>query len=149
MKKDFYFALALSIFFLLLAGLRLGPVLAGWRKITFYLIHPTAGSFLAAYDHASLLKGAWHDLFKAREKIYERLAELPRGTIKERLISGRRYYYLQRREGKKVLHTYIGREIPRDLKKQMKERQALQSELTKIQGALLTFLSVRIKDVMK
>ena len=60
--------------------------------------------------------------FNAREKIYNRLAELPQGTIKERVISGRRYYYLQRREGKKVIHTYLGKEIPQAIKEQMQER---------------------------
>lgn len=85
--------------------------------------------------------------FKAREKIYDRLAQLPQGTIKERLISGRKYYYLQRREGKKVMHTYIGKEIPADLKKKLRERQTLRAERRKIQDALLTFLSAKIKDI--
>lgn len=68
------------------------------------------------------------------------MAELPEGTIKERLISGRIYYYLQRREGKKVVHTYIGKEIPKDLKKTMKKRTALRAELKKIQNILMGFL---------
>ncbi len=86
---------------------------------------------------------------KAREKIYERLAQLPRGTIKERLISGWKYYYLQRREGKKVLHTYIGREIPEDLKRTMQERETLRAELRKIQKSLVAFLSAEIKKIMQ
>ena len=86
--------------------------------------------------------------FNARQNIYDRLAQLPRGTIKQRLISGRKYYYLQRREGKKVLHTYIGKEIPKDLKKKMQERQTLRVELKKIQDVLLTFLSAKIKNII-
>ena len=86
--------------------------------------------------------------FNAREKIYSRLAELPKGTIKERLISGGKYYYLQRREGKKVRHTYIGKEIPEDLKKQFKERQALKKELDKLQKFLSSFWAKRIKKMM-
>ncbi len=78
--------------------------------------------------------------FNARERIYDRLAQLPRGTVKERLISGRKYYYLQRREGKKVVHTYLGKEIPKDLKKQLEEREALRRELGEVQKALWTFL---------
>ena len=85
--------------------------------------------------------------FDAREKIGHRLAELPKGMIKERLISGRKYYYLQRREGKKVLHTYIGRTIPEDLKKLMEERKALRFKLKKIQDILMKFLSVRIRKI--
>ena len=86
--------------------------------------------------------------FNAQGKIYQRLAELPQGTIKERLISGRKYYYLQRREGKKVLHAYIGREIPEDLKKSMQERKALRTQLKRIQNILMKFLSVRIKKIL-
>ncbi|OGX37081.1 MAG: hypothetical protein A3G91_05950 [Omnitrophica WOR_2 bacterium RIFCSPLOWO2_12_FULL_50_9] len=85
--------------------------------------------------------------FNARERIYARLAQLPRGTIKERLISGRRYYYLQRREGKKVLHTYLGKEIPEDFKKKLEEREALRRELREVQGILLTFLSAQIRKI--
>ena len=86
--------------------------------------------------------------FNARDKIYGRLAELPQGTIKGRLISGRKYYYLQRREGKKVVHKYIGREIPEDLKEKMQEREALRGKLTKIREILMTFLSAKIKNIL-
>ncbi|GEM_PF-3751401 len=82
----------------------------------------------------------------ARQKIYSRLAQLPRGTVKERLISGRTYYYLQRREGKKVVHTYIGREIPQDLKKMMKERSQLRRELVKIQDILFKFWAEALRN---
>ena len=85
--------------------------------------------------------------FNAREKIYDRLAQLPQGTIKERLISGRKYYYLQRREGKKVLHQYIGREIPKDLKRKLEERKALRDKLTKIQEILRTLISAKIRNL--
>ncbi|MFZ5800715.1 MAG: hypothetical protein ACOY3D_04995 [Candidatus Omnitrophota bacterium] len=86
--------------------------------------------------------------YNLRQKIYDRLAKLPKGTIKERLIAGRKYYYLQRREGRKVLHEYLGRVIPADLKCQLRERQALRVELDKIQSILIKFLSARIKTVI-
>ena len=86
--------------------------------------------------------------FNARERIYDRLAQLPRGTVKERLISGRKYYYLQRREGKKVLHTYLGKEIPVDLKKQLEEREALRRELENVREALRTFWVDRIMKTL-
>lgn len=78
--------------------------------------------------------------FNARERIYARLSQLPRGTVKERLISGRKYYYLQRREGKKVVHTYLGKEIPEDIKKNLEEREALRRKLKEVHDALWTFL---------
>ena len=86
--------------------------------------------------------------FNARERIYARLAQLPRGTVKERLISGRKYYYLQRREGKKVLHTYLGKEIPEDIKKNLEEREALRRELENVQEVLRAFVSARIRKIL-
>lgn len=85
--------------------------------------------------------------FNARERIYDRLSQLPRGTVKKRLISGRKYYYLQRREGKRVVHTYLGKEIPEDLKKQVKEREALRRELEQVQHVLLEFLAAKIRKI--
>lgn len=87
--------------------------------------------------------------WNAREKIQNRLSQLPRGTIKERLISGRKYYYFQRREGKKVVHTYIGKEIPKDLEKEMLEREELRAELRRIQEVLTTFLADKIRGLLK
>lgn len=86
--------------------------------------------------------------FNVRERIHGRLSQLPRGTVKERLISGRKYYYLQRREGKRVVHTYLGREIPEDLKKQMAEREALRRELENVREVLRTFWVDRIKKIL-
>lgn len=86
--------------------------------------------------------------FNAREKIYARLAQLPRGTVKERLISGRKYYYLQRREGKRVVHTYLGKAIPEDIKKNLEEREALRRELEQVQHVLLEFLAAKIRKIL-
>ncbi len=85
--------------------------------------------------------------FNAREKIYNQLAQLPKGTIKKRLISGHTYYYLQNREGKKVIHAYIGKEIPKELKNQMQKRKALKRELTKIQDVIMGFLAEKIRSL--
>ena len=38
------------------------------------------------------------------------LAELPRGSVRERKINNRIYYYLQYREGKQVKSDYVPRE---------------------------------------
>jgi ABC-type phosphate transport system auxiliary subunit len=85
--------------------------------------------------------------YKLREKIYNQLAQLPRGTIKKRLISGHAYYYLQRRRDKKVVHQYIGKEIPPELKQQMQKREALKRELAKIQDVTMGFLTAKIRGL--
>ena len=47
-----------------------------------------------------------------------------------------------------MLHTYLGKEIPADLKKQFQERQALRTELAKIQSVLLKFVAAKIKTLV-
>lgn len=71
-----------------------------------------------------------------KDKIAKKLAGLPQGNIKKRKISGKIYYYLQHRIGKKVQHKYLGKNEPADLLKQLNERKALKSELKKVNEAL-------------
>ena len=72
----------------------------------------------------------------AKKKIEKMLSELPKGSVKVRLISGKRYYYLQHRIGKKVVHKYLGKNKPDSFLKQIKERKALHVELKKVNEAL-------------
>jgi hypothetical protein len=73
---------------------------------------------------------------KTKIKIEKKLATLPNGSIKERNISGNKYYYLQERKGNKVVHKYIGRKKPDDLVKQIGQRKLFKSELKKVHEAL-------------
>ncbi len=72
----------------------------------------------------------------AKRKIEKRLKVLPKGSIKERAISGKKYYYLQYRKGKKVIQKYIGKNRPDNLIRQIKELKALKVELKKVNSAL-------------
>jgi len=69
------------------------------------------------------------------EKIEKRLSQLPAGSIKERKISGKKYYYLQKRVGKKVMHNYLGKKKPESMINQIKERNRLKKELKKVKEA--------------
>ncbi|HOF58854.1 MAG TPA: hypothetical protein PLT06_09375 [Syntrophorhabdaceae bacterium] len=69
-------------------------------------------------------------------KIEKNLAKLPKGSIKAREISGRKYYYLQQRVDKKIKHHYLGKEKPEDLIEKIEERKRLKSELKKVNNAL-------------
>ncbi len=71
-----------------------------------------------------------------RGKIKEKLAKLPKGSVKERLIAGKKYYYLQHRVGEKIIHKYIGKNRPEEIFNQIKERNALKVELKKVSEAL-------------
>ena len=72
----------------------------------------------------------------AKRKIEKKLAQLPKGSIKEREISKQKYYYLQQRIGEKVVHKYLGKEKPELLLKQIKERSLLKAQLKKVNEAL-------------
>ncbi len=71
-----------------------------------------------------------------KNKIKRKLSRLVRGSIKERLIGGKKYFYLQHRAGKKVVHKYLGKRKPEEILAQIKERKALNSELKKVTEAL-------------
>jgi len=70
------------------------------------------------------------------EKIRKKLVKLPKGSIKKRLIAGKKYYYLQNRVGSKIVHKYLGKNQPEVIINQIKERNALRIELKKISEAL-------------
>lgn len=72
----------------------------------------------------------------AKQKIEKKLSSLPQGSVKERQIAGKKYYYLQSRVGKKIVHEYLGKDKPEDLLKQLNERKALKAELKKVNEAL-------------
>jgi len=73
---------------------------------------------------------------QAREKIKRKLDNLPKGSVKERMIAGKKYYYLQQRVGKKVVHKYLGKKKPEEVARQIKERKVLGMELRKVNEAL-------------
>ncbi|HOW42340.1 MAG TPA: hypothetical protein P5110_04610 [Candidatus Omnitrophota bacterium] len=71
-----------------------------------------------------------------KKKIAKKLLVLPRGSIKERVIAGKKYYYLQYRKAEKIVQKYLGRQKPEVLTKQIKERGILKEELKKVNEAL-------------
>jgi len=86
---------------------------------------------------------------KMRREVISRLACLPRGTIKSKTISGNKYFYLQYRRGGKVIQKYLGRNIPEELIKHLKERKLLEKELKKIEDALALLKARPDSDIFK
>ena len=78
----------------------------------------------------------------SKKKIEGKLRKLPMGSIKERRISGRKYYYLQYRKGRKVVHKYLGRKKPEEILQQIRERRRLKAELKKVDDALRIFWKI-------
>ncbi|MFA4888288.1 MAG: hypothetical protein WC628_01755 [Candidatus Omnitrophota bacterium] len=67
-----------------------------------------------------------------KKKIEKSLLKLPRGSVKEREISGKKYYYLQYRRDKGIIQDYLGKVKPESIIEQIKERRALKEELKKV-----------------
>lgn len=57
------------------------------------------------------------------------LADLPRGSVRERLINGRSYYYLQYREGSRVRSDYVPREDVGALRERLARRKEVVAAL--------------------
>jgi hypothetical protein len=84
----------------------------------------------------NILSESKEHYLNVKMKIEKKLAGLPKGSAKERKISGRQYYYLQYRSGKKIIHKYLGRNKPEQILKQTQERKKLKAELKKVNEAL-------------
>lgn len=77
------------------------------------------------------------DYYLEQEKIIvSRLSFLPKGSIKEKEINGDSYYYLQYRQGPKVIDDYIGKKVPKKLEESLEERKHLLAELKKVREAM-------------
>ncbi|MBI4668461.1 MAG: hypothetical protein HY747_04640 [Elusimicrobia bacterium] len=66
MKKDFYLALGLTVFLMILAGSSLAGRLAAWRAVAWYLVNPAPTAMAQAQRHAYHLGESWEKLFEAR-----------------------------------------------------------------------------------
>lgn len=59
------------------------------------------------------------------------LSDLPKGTLIAKQIKGNQYYYLQYRDGKKIVSAYIGRQGDKveELKQKIDRRRHIQTML--------------------
>ncbi len=73
---------------------------------------------------------------EAKKKLERKLSLLPKGSVKERVISAKKYYYLQYRSGRKIIQKYLGKVKPEEIIKQLKEKRLLKAELRKVNEAL-------------
>ena len=87
-----------------------------------------------------VLKGILKDSLAYYERLerdlLRRIEALPKGSVKRRRIKGRPYYYLQSRQGSKVVHKYLGIQEPKVLLEKIRLRRTLARELKKGREAL-------------
>ena len=73
---------------------------------------------------------------KIKKEIVSRLACLPKGSIKSKIIGQKKYYYLQFRKNGKVIQKYLGKTIPKEILKNLKERKAFEKEMKEVEASL-------------
>lgn len=71
-------------------------------------------------------------LDRERAVYEEQLQLLPKGYISKKKISGKEYYYLQRREDGKIVSKYIAAEDLPKIEVQVKRRKRLEAALRRI-----------------
>jgi len=88
------------------------------------------------------------DFYREQErKIAARLGLLPKGRIRSKKIGSEVYYYLQYRKGRSVKTDYIGKEVPRELRDSLAERDRLEKELPRVREGLRLLRSGREGDL--
>jgi hypothetical protein len=80
-------------------------------------------------------------------KISARLALLPKGLIRARVIGGESYYYLEYRKGRSVKTDYIGKVVSQELKDGLAERARLEKELPRVREAQRLLSSGRKEEI--
>lgn len=60
------------------------------------------------------------------------IQELPRGYISQKNIRGRKSYYLQYREGDKIISQYISKELLSETEDKIKRRKQLEDSLHRV-----------------
>ncbi|MGD0822135.1 MAG: hypothetical protein ABSA71_15480 [Desulfomonilia bacterium] len=91
----------------------------------------------------SVMMGILEEERKRLEELLDfyrkKIEEAPRGSISAKERGGRRYLYLARREGEKVIFDYVGRDVPevRDaLDNRIHQRREYQAKLRQVRENL-------------
>lgn len=88
----------------------------------------------------AILKGILKDSLEyyqdLESRLRARLKELPRGSVLKRRIGSRDYFYLNYRDGDRVVSRYLGRAEPKQIEKEIKERRLIKQQLQEVEASL-------------
>lgn len=91
----------------------------------------------------SIIKGILEEELKRLEDLSvfykDKIAECPRGSIAVKERGGKRYIYLARREDKKVIFDYVGKDVTdvrHALNRRMKQRKEYEAKLRQVKENL-------------
>ena len=80
-------------------------------------------------------------------KISARLAMLPKGRIRSKMIGEESYHYLEYRKGRSVKTDYVGKSVPQELQESLAERARLEKELLRVREARRLLRSSRKEEL--
>jgi len=69
-------------------------------------------------------------------KYSEKQEHLPKGSISEKVVGDRIYYYLKYRDGKKVISQYIGKSQIDEIREQIEKRKHIESMIKSLHEEL-------------
>lgn len=86
-----------------------------------------------------IIKGILEEELKRLEELSvfykDKLSGCPRGSVSVKDRGGKRYIYLARREGKKVVFDYVGKDVPKvrnDLNERLSQRKEYNLKLRQV-----------------
>lgn len=83
-----------------------------------------------------------------QRELKSKIIVLPKGTVKERRVKDKTYYYLAYREDGKVINKYIGdeKQEAQELSKLVEERKAYENQLKELQKDWKIYAKVGIEE---
>lgn len=90
-----------------------------------------------------IIKGILEEELKRLEELSvfykKKISDYPQGSVSVKERGGKRYIYLARREDKKVVFDYIGKDVPdirKALNEKLKQRKEYQAKLRQVKENL-------------
>jgi hypothetical protein len=70
------------------------------------------------------------------QRLRARLKKLPHGSVLKRRIGRQDYFYLNFRNGRRIVSRYLGRQEPRQIEKEIAERRLIKKQLKEVEENL-------------
>ena len=83
-----------------------------------------------------IISDSWEYYQNIKSQLEKKLKQLPRGSVKKRNLGNQVYYYLQYRDGSKVVHKYLGKVKPDKLEREAKDRRLLMHQLREVRESI-------------
>ena len=75
-------------------------------------------------------------LIEEKQWLEDRISHLPNGYISVKNINGAPYYYLQHREGNKILSDYVPREQLKSVRRRIVSRKLFEKQLKAVNAEI-------------